>query len=156
VSALINWQSLSNSRHILTIKKPNIKNKPLNFIIRHFHPDHNVTDYLFKIHFNNILQPMHNIILQRPVAHHLLLEPPVTVLERLRATCNLICKATRSLDTQHNRKRHPAPWNTRESRWDYTSEPQNRIITVSTNNFETPDDDQCRSKHVLQCTETFK
>jgi hypothetical protein len=26
-----------------------------------------------------------------------------------------------SLDTQHNRKRHPAPWNTWARRWDYTS-----------------------------------
>jgi hypothetical protein len=26
-----------------------------------------------------------------------------------------------SLDTQHNRKSHPAPWNTRARRWEYTS-----------------------------------
>jgi hypothetical protein len=36
------------------------------------------------------------------------------------------------------------------------SEPQNGSTVVSTNNIKTPEDDDCRSKQVVQYTEKFK
>jgi hypothetical protein len=60
---------------------------------------------------------------------------------------NVMCLdyETHILNTQHNKKRHPAPWNTRTCRCDYTS---NIRITKSNHSsfhqqFQTPDDDQC-------------
>jgi hypothetical protein len=72
--------------------------------------------------------------------------------------CACACEITRSLEAQHNRKSHPTPWNTRVRRRDYTS---NIRTTKQKHNtfhqqFYTPDDDQYRSKHVVQCTETLQ
>jgi hypothetical protein len=66
---------------------------------------------------------------------------------------------SRHTDTQHNRKRQPAPWNAWACRWDYIL---NIRITKQKHKslhylLYMPDNDQCHSKRVpCICTEAFK
>jgi hypothetical protein len=173
------------------------KSPPLVPILSHINPIHAIPSYLSTFHFNSVHSPTswssewsisfwlsHRYLICIPLlpiraicpAHQI-----VTHIQYKRQARSSLAstRSLDSLDTQHNRKSHPAPgskyiiqnintryrqkyWHkilmhvidTRARLWDCTS--QTGSTAVSANNLLILDDDQCRLKHVVHCTENLK